>query len=858
MSLDKIGSSLAKLFSNADRSISNRKIIFWIDESKEYFDYVQSYELNDVKIRVCSDNNNFQIKYDIEVKYMYDDFIIYFPYSTSYEILKNSWLLDVYYYSEHFRADLISQILIDLNLSDTQETRDVIKRNKKFFDNQDRVKKLLKLNNRFNKAIELEVGILSVLANAKESKLDLIVRNILTDNTDINNNSILNEISKYSDLNALYNLILRKYGYEHRDEKPLINLAVHLFVSSLAIRIDQSKMSVFRNMFDNEFKENCYTLLRNWFIDKQEINNLKTIGLIVEEYIDISQKFNNFNLDDLSEIDFFPSINDLVIQELVNTLKNDTRNIDYVLELINKRSEMCWYEDYQDLFDVLSYAAKIKKYKNSHQTIAPTNNHLDIWQTYTSDYYQLDNLYRKCVMIGQKIFSTNSSELVDGIKEIIFLVDNIYKNWFLSNLGEGWTRSIEEIVKNNYFLPGIKHQTNFYKDFVSKTLANKPKTFVIISDALRYEVACELNQILNKQNGYQSRIEAIQGIFPSVTPMGMAALLPHNDITLDGENGVLVDGYKCSDLATRGESLKRKGKKSATIDAKTFIQYKRNERIELFKDLELVYLYHNTIDQIGESVTTESKVFEACEQSIDELKNIVEIVRKELNVHDIFITSDHGFIYTLQPLNDLDKIGKSDVDPDVKLFKRYAILDKKVEKDFLLNISLENIINDKFGITPRDYFRFKSSGGTNNFVHGGISIHEIAVPVIKFEKQVGSRLKTSTSKAKIELLSKIKITNRIFKLDFLQTEAINETTLPATYKVVIKNFNGEITSDIQVINADRSSIDANDRKFTLQFCLNSGEYNSNMNHYIVLIDEETEVEKWKVDISILFSGDFDL
>ena len=40
------------------------------------------------------------------------------------------------------------------------------------------------------------------------------------------------------------------------------------------------------------------------------------------------------------------------------------------------------------------------------------------------------------------------------------------------------------------------------------------------------------------------------------------------------------------------------------------------------------------------------------------------------------------------------------------------------------------------GYTPRDTVRLKINGGGENYVHGGISLQEMTVPVIAFKKCV--------------------------------------------------------------------------------------------------------------------------
>lgn len=74
-----------------------------------------------------------------------------------------------------------------------------------------------------------------------------------------------------------------------------------------------------------------------------------------------------------------------------------------------------------------------------------------------------------------------------------------------------------------------------------------------------------------------------------------------------------------------------------------------DERKALKDGKDVGDIYHNTIDTIGDKVPAEKKVFVACEDAMRELINAVRIVIKDMNATDIFITVDHGFLYTYSP-----------------------------------------------------------------------------------------------------------------------------------------------------------------------------------------------------------------
>ena len=74
------------------------------------------------------------------------------------------------------------------------------------------------------------------------------------------------------------------------------------------------------------------------------------------------------------------------------------------------------------------------------------------------------------------------------------------------------------------------------------------RVFVIISDALRYEVGQELLDRLQADEKCEAIMSAMTSMLPSITSYGMAALLPHLSVTMDDDYNVLCDGEQCASL----------------------------------------------------------------------------------------------------------------------------------------------------------------------------------------------------------------------------------------------------------------------------------------------------------------------
>ena len=91
----------------------------------------------------------------------------------------------------------------------------------------------------------------------------------------------------------------------------------------------------------------------------------------------------------------------------------------------------------------------------------------------------------------------------------------------------------------------------------------------------------------------------MQGIFPSITKFGMAALLPHKTLTAELKNevlNVLADGQSTAST-NRDKVLKGVNPASVALQYKNIIGMKRAERAALVKGMDVVRtIGHSEVD----------------------------------------------------------------------------------------------------------------------------------------------------------------------------------------------------------------------------------------------------------------------
>ena len=133
-----------------------------------------------------------------------------------------------------------------------------------------------------------------------------------------------------------------------------------------------------------------------------------------------------------------------------------------------------------------------------------------IWKLYTSDLYRMDAYYRHFhYAFGNSLKNANDI-LEDGLKHSTEFVD---QNWFLRELTACWTNAAAEDLAALGYVSEIEKQRDFYKRYVAPASSKNTRAFVIISDALRYEVASELSERIVRNKGYR-RVRVDAGNLP--------------------------------------------------------------------------------------------------------------------------------------------------------------------------------------------------------------------------------------------------------------------------------------------------------------------------------------------------------
>ena len=863
MDSEKIIQDLNRRFATPLPEFYKRRIIVWIDEDQEFIDKQDEITINGAKVVALTGTNNFYVKKLLAVDDPTSNYLVYRPFA--YESDEENWLLDIELYGEEFRADLVSMWMDEMGVPQTPALRRGFKQYRKFFNAQARRNKVFAQPVTPATPAQLQIAIMAALAGLKDPKPNAIIKAVLKSGINKDTNVVFQEFVNYGIEEAFWRMVAQGTGYQDMDSD-LAQLATHILLTASTRTMRHEFLTGLRGFISSAHQAYCYDFASDW-VHGEDADDIYALAEYVEGELKLPQRFMKLQVTDLVETELFPCINEVILMKLMTEISDHIIDVDTITQTVEKRRTCAWYDDVKHYYEGILQVAKMQAFFKEHSAGFHTVEPAKVWKEYTTEYYIMDTYYREFHKSYSESLKNYHEELSDLFAHVMEKVEGLYKTWFLGQLGNNWSDACADNLREYGRVLEVPHQTDFYR---SKVASSDSKVYVIISDALRYEVAATLAEQLQRETQAKVDLKSMQAVFPTITKFGMAALLPHNSLSIELRTGkterlaVLADGQS-TEANNRDKLLKAADKASVALKYKDIIGMKRADRQALIKGMNVVYIYHDTIDEAGH---LDSAIFSACDTAIEEIKNMVRIIANEWGGANILITADHGFLYTYSPLNEDDKVDKTGfLDKIIEYGRRYAIMMKDSNPEYLQRVKFLEGNTEYIGFAPRENIRIKMTGAGLNFVHGGISLQEMVVPIIEYhflrnqyKEYKRNKSKYDTKPVEISLLSVgRKISNMIFSLNFYQKDAVGGNREAMTYRIYFTDSSGQTISDVQKIIADKTSDNGQERTFRCSFNLKSLKYSNTETYYLVIADENgLQVQREEFQIDIAFAvDDFD-
>ncbi len=860
MDIEKVLQDLNTRFAAPLPEFYKRRIIFWHDEENEFSDKIADISLDDAKILILTGTNNFAAKKLLNEDDTGSNYLVYCP--IVYASDEENWLLDAELYSEQFRADLFSIWMDEMGAAHTPQIRSCFKKYRKFLNAKDRRRRVISLGKGLNKPAEVQLAIMTVLCGIRDAKPEDIIRTVLENGLGKEENSIYQEFVNYEIDEAFWRMVRQGTGYQE-DDPDLGRLASHILLTATTRTMRAEILAGLDSFISTAHQAYCYDLVSDW-LHSDDMKKVREIAADAESEAKLPQRFMKLTIADLIEMEVFPCVDEVILVKLMRDIANQIINVDLIRKTIENRRTCVWYSEFGIFYDGLLQVANMQAFYLQHADGFHTVEPKKVWQEYTSEYFKMDTFYREFQRSYDESLKNYNPDLSDLFSSVRDQVEGLYTNWFLGKLGNNWSDACADNLRDYGRILDIPQQTDFYRRRIKPS---DSRSYVIISDAMRYEVAVQLASELQQETQSKVTISSMEGIFPTITKFGMAALLPHGKLSVELKSGktdrlaILADGQS-TEANNRDNLLKYENPNSVALKYKDIIGMKRAERQALVRGMNVVYIYHDTIDEAGH---LEKSIFGACDETIGELKNMVRIITNEFGGANILITSDHGFLYTASPLKEDNKVDKTtESDQDIEIGRRYAIMQKGAKPEYMLPVRFLDGDTPYDAFAPRENVRIKMKGAGMNFVHGGISLQEMVVPVIEYhflrndsKEYQKNKGKYDTKAVTISLYSAShKISNMIFSLNFYQAEPVSSNREAAVYNLYFTDSEGKPVSDVSRIIADKTSQSTQERTFRVSFNLKSMKYKNTDPYYLVIADENgLPVAKEEFQIDIAFATD---
>ena len=868
MNIEQITNTLIELF-------STNRIIFWNDPQGEFEDIMEELTIDEIKILRPDKIGQFQTKVHIELDYPEDKILVYTPAPEPKH--EDDWLLDIRLYSYQFHADRASMLIDELGLAH-HHLREHLSRRKIFFANKERIAKLKQLTVPDDMPKELDRKMIAVVVKSDHSDFFTIIRTLysaLADSGSLDDvPKVWDQIVKMGLEDVFLGFVRETFGYS--DEHPTLrNLLTALLVTDLTYSIKENIPASLRHFVLPKAKQsNVAVCLGQWRVNRNQSESYDLLSNLIANELNLKEKILELNADNLTESVTFLAIEQIIASHLKDTVIEtaDTINATTIKEIAIKRQDMHWANDripstpdvprtalhavYNAIIAIADFFVIKNKYKDDFNFTVSA----DLYKKYTEELYKFDQLYR---LFCENADSADS--LGWGIlKSLRDKIEAVYCNWYLDSLALSWERCMNP---QSWEVANVSNQYNFFNKYPAK-IAGKQSSrgtttaYVIISDALRYETAEELTRDLNGKYRFAAKLESMLGVVPSYTALGMAVLLPHKELGFTNKADVLLNNKPCASFPQRKDVLEEL--KGIAIKSDVLLKMKRDESRDFVRDKEIVYIYHDEIDAVGDVARTEEDTFKAVRRAIDAVSDIVSYVVNTLSAKYVFVTADHGFVYTQSKPDETDRNKFIDnLDDSIKKNKRYLLGNSILPVADAISGKVSSTAgvssdNDMSFVVPKGMSRFYFTGGSR-FFHGGMSLQEVVVPVVIVEQMRGKAVeRTRERKVSVQVLgANHRITTNQHRFQLLQTDAVSDRVKPLTIKAALYDEGTPVT-DIQTITFNSSSNDMSERTKWVSVTLQNKDYDKNKLYRFILRDVETNIEIQSVEVKIdrIFTSDF--
>lgn len=786
---------MKRIHDSLDRVFQRHRLVFWYDATGEWADTFKAYP-NDQAAKLTVAGNELGTKVRV-VRDPNPDakFLIYVP--TVRPPDADNWLLDLLLQGYEYKADKASLALQDVGLP--HEFLHIAEDHGKYFASGKRVQALKDLIGKDDQSRDIRLKMMAVLAGTAVD-IDGMLLEFLSGSVEpelIEVDPVGECLASSGLVEFFWEEVMPLFGYQ-AEPPSLRDFAVSLFRAA--------------NPLDGQVAQHPHAkvFLQRWKDSQTHGKWFREWSRHMEKVLQIEASLAG--LDDpktIGDCDTFEIFEKFTLHGLCQAFMQNTAATD-LRAVMQKRRASFWLGEHRHGYDAVEQAVELRELLAAAELAVDS---VDAGVSrYVASWWRIDMAYRRCH------WNLRRYGQVQVMEPISQWVEKSYVNNYLLPLADRWSDQVSGL--ESWEGSETTSQRNFFNHYVKPFLSKGQKVFVIISDALRYEAAAEFASRLSSANRWTAKTEALLGVLPSYTQLGMAALLPGSDLAVNPDDATAsIDGKSATGTPNRSEILKLAcDGKAMGIQAEEFLELNtKTTGRALMRDNEVVYIFHNVIDKTGDASGTEAKTFDAVEEAFAELNLIIKKVAN-INGSNMLLTADHGFLFQQTEVAADDATPLPAAGEWTCRNRRFAL-----GRDISANAKVKVFENNALGLDgewsaafPLSLGRFPLQGSGKRYVHGGISLQEVVLPVVKINKARSD----DTGRVEVELLRvPAKITTGQLSVGLFQDRPAVSKILPRTIRVGVYAKDGTLISELKTLTFDSKDTEARQRETTVLLSL---------------------------------------
>ena len=835
--------------------VEQNRYVFWYDEGGQMKDIATSLDVPGINV-LEMEGNAFSIKYQMQKGEQPETGYVIYSTEPMPEDEQN-WLLDYQEEGALFSADMSSLYAAECGIAMELKEK-VVDKHLAFFKKADNRNKLAaKLSPGMDSA-EIEKQMLAVVCKSNATCEAFTYALI----TEANNE----ETTMQADLKAYH---LEDFYWQQAETyfgyhagRNIKDLIIVLFKNDMQSHLTGKAADKTGN--EQALTNEALIFMRDWR-DSRTYGDLYTEWANrLEDELGIKDEVCEYSMQQLLGVETFPCIDKVIAGYLLTEVINATITTEQMEAIIEERENKLFFDVARHTLRALLQARYLFADIEQKMNELSFDTAKEGFSLYEQSLYTIDLHYR------HYIAEANLAESKQPLAQVTERVERTYTNHYLLALAKKWQPLIDGM--DTWKMEGIFSQSVFYTTYVYPFITNKKKIFVIISDALRYETMVELSERIAQMPRMETDMKpAMLSTLPSYTQLGMAALLPHKQLSYEKEaDEVFADGMSTKGTEARSKVLQKAVARSKAITAEDFL--KTTNAKTAFKDFDLIYIYSNMIDKTGDDKASEGMVFKATEDEMAHILQMIDLIRNG-NGCNILITSDHGYLYQNETLDETDFSDfKVMGDTIIQDSRRFVIGRGLEEGDAVKTWSAEEVgltdspAENGTGIsslqvqTAKGLNRIRKQGAGSRFVHGGSMPQEVVMPVL----HVNIKKKQGVSEVSVDILNKkSKITTNTQTISFYQNEPVSEKVKEVTLRFGFYDQAGNLLSDSITLTFGSTSEDSTQREQKHRFMfkrqlseLNGQEIYLRKEQQVAGSSQFKKLEDIAYKVSVLFMAEF--